>query len=163
MPTAVSDVLFSLLWIIVQTALIHLLAVGTIVPDLPLLWIVYLSVRRGQIWGSTAGFFVGLVLDLVGGTTMMLGLSALAKTVGGFLAGYFYNENKTLQTLGGYQWLLIVGICSLVHNLIYFVLFLQGADITWLEGILRYGLPTTVYTLLAALLPMFGFARKVFT
>jgi len=40
-----------------------------------------------------------MVVDLLSGADGMLGLSALAKTIAGFVAGYFYNENKTLQTL----------------------------------------------------------------
>ena len=89
----------------------------------------------------------------------MLGLTALAKTAGGFIAGYFFNENRTQQTLSGYRFLTAVFIVSLVHHALYFLILLQGSDITVTQTFLRYGLPTALYTTVAALLPMFVFAR----
>jgi rod shape-determining protein MreD len=153
----------SILIIILHTTLIKFLAVGDIVPDIVVIWIAYIAIRQGQIAGTVAGFALGLTLDLLSGQDGMVGLSALAKTVAGFTAGYFYNENKTLQTLGGYQFLIALGVVSLVHNLIYFIIFLQGSDIGTWGTIAKYGLPTTVYTAAFGLLPMFAFARKYLT
>jgi len=90
----------------------------------------------------------------------MLGLAALAKTFAGFTAGYFYNENKTHNTLGGYQFIVIVAIASVVHNTLYFIIFLQGSGLSWMQSVLSYGMPTTAFTAAVALLPMFAFARK---
>ena len=160
MPHIFVDILLSLLFILLQTTLIKYLAIGTIAPDILLLWIVYLAIREGQMAGTTAGFFIGLVLDLLSGKDGMLGLAALSKTVGGFCAGYFYNENKTFQTLGGYQFILGVVVVSIAHNLVYFLIFLQGSEVTLLDAILLYGMPTTLYTAAMGLLPMFAFARK---
>lgn len=160
MPHIFVDILLSLLFILLQTTLIKYLAIGTIAPDILLLWIVYLAIREGQMAGTTAGFFIGLVLDLLSGKDGMLGLAALSKTVGGFCAGYFYNENKTFQTLGGYQFILGVVVVSIAHNLVYFLIFLQGSEVTLWDAILLYGMPTTLYTAAMGLLPMFAFARK---
>jgi hypothetical protein len=100
------------------------------------------------------------VLDLLSGNDGMLGLTALAKTAGGFTAGYFFNENKTLQTLGSYRFILIIFFVSLVHNLIYFVIFLQGSSAHWWQAILLYGLPAALYTAAFGLIPAFVFARR---
>ncbi len=156
----VSSILFSILFLLLHTTLVRYLAIETIVPDLLLIWIVYLAVRRGQIAATTAGFFIGLVADILAGSDGMLGLSALSKTVAGFVAGYSYNENKVFQTLGGYPFVVIVTLASLVHNLIYFFIFLQGSDLSWWSGIVLFGLPTTLYTVAVSLLPMFAFGRK---
>lgn len=154
------DIILSALVLLLQTTVVEFLAVHTIVPDLVLIWIVVIALRRGQIPATVAGFSMGLVQDLVSGPDGMLGLSALTKTIAGFLAGYFYAENKTPQILGSYRLLLITGIVSLVHNALYFVLFLQGSGIRWTDGILSYGLPSTAYTVAVALIPMLVFARK---
>lgn len=159
MPTIVVDTLLSLLFILLQTTLVRFVSVLDIVPDLPLLWIVYLGIRRGQIPATLAGFLIGLVLDLLSGADGLVGLGALTKTTGGFLAGFFYNETRTRQTLSGYGLLVAVFIVSLVHHALYFVILLQGIEMTVTQSFLRYGLPTTVYTTVAALLPMFVFAR----
>ncbi len=101
MRTVLIDILLSLVLLVLQTTIIRFLAVQMIVPDLILLWIVYLAVRRGQIAATTAGFLLGLAFDLLSGPDSMLGLAALSKTAAGFVAGYFYSENKITQTLGG--------------------------------------------------------------
>jgi rod shape-determining protein MreD len=163
MRTVLIDTLLSLLFLVLQTTIIRFLAVQMIVPDLILLWIVYLAVRRGQIAATTGGFLLGLAFDLLSGPDSMLGLAALSKTAAGFIAGYFYNQNKITQTLGGYQFILITVIASLVHNLLYFVILLQGSGITWSSALLQYGIPTTAYTAALGLLPMFVFARKHLT
>jgi len=159
MRKVLPDIGFSLLVLLVQTGVVRFLSIGGIVPDLVLLWVVALAIRRGQIPATTAGFLLGLAQDILSGDGM-LGLSALTKTLAGFIAGYFYNENKTLQTMGSYRILLIAGLVSLVHDGLYFLLFLQGSGISWSGSLLDYGVPTTVYTLAVALIPMFAFARK---
>lgn len=159
MPTLVTDILLSLLVILIQTTVVRFLAVVDILPDLPLIWLVYLSIRRGQIPGTVFGFAVGLTLDMLSGPDGMLGLGAPTKTVAGFLAGYFYDENKMWQRLAGYQFVMAVFVVSLVHHALYFLILLQGTTITASGAFLRYGLPTAAYTALAALLPMFVLAR----
>lgn len=152
--------LISLAVLLLQTTLVPFLAVGTIVPDLVLIWIVTLGIARGHTTASTVGFFLGLGLDLLAGDDGMLGLSSLTKTVAGFLAGYTFNENKTKQNLGSAQFPLTIAVVSLVHNLLYFVIFLQGTDISWNDAIVRHGVPATAYTVLVSLIPMFILARR---
>lgn len=153
-------IVFSLILIVVDSSLVKFLSIAGIVPDILVVWIVYIAIREGQVAGTTVGFFIGLVMNLLGMTEHMLGLAALAKTVAGFTAGYFYNENKTYNTLGGYQFIVIVAVASLVHNILYFIIFLQGSEVSWIQSVLFYGIPTTAYTAAIALLPMFAFARK---
>jgi rod shape-determining protein MreD len=153
-------ILFSILLVLLQTTLVRYLAIETAAPDLLLIWVAYLALREGQSVGTTAGFFIGLLFDLMSGMDGMLGLAALTKTVAGFVAGYFYNENKIVQILGGYQFILVVAIASIVHNVLYFIIFLQGSEVGWFDAVVLYGLPTTLYTAALALLPMFVFSRR---
>jgi len=161
MRRRIADIALTLLVIVVQTTLGRYLAIAGLPPDLALIWTVTLALRRGQMIGTVAGFCTGLVLDLLSGGDGMLGLSALALTCGGFMAGYFYNENKTLQTLGSYRYILIILSVALVHNLIYFIIFLQGSGVHWWQAILLYGVPAALYTAAAGLLPMFIYARRL--
>jgi len=152
--------LVSLTILLLQTTLVPFIAVGTIVPDLVLIWVIALGIAYGQITASTAGFILGLALDVLAGDDGMLGLSSLCKAVAGFVAGFTFNENKTIQSLSSAQFPLVVAIVSLVHNLLYFVIFLQGTDISWNDAIVRHGIPATAYTVLVALIPMFIMARR---
>ena len=161
MPRTAADILLSVLVLLLQTTRARFLVIQGIVPDLVLLWVVTIAIRRGQIPATIAGFSLGLALDLISGPDGVLGLAALSKTVGGFLAGYFYNENKILQTMGGYQLLLITALVALIHNLLYFFVFLQGSGLGWVTMMGRYGIPAAVYTTAIAVLPMLAYARKV--
>jgi rod shape-determining protein MreD len=160
MQRTVSYSFLSLLFLVFQTVLVKFLVIGEIVPDIILMWIVYIAIRDGQIPATTAGFFLGIIMDMLSGQDGMLGVAALSKTVAGFVAGYFHNENKTLQTLSSYEFLIAIAVASFVHNVIYFVIFLQGTTIGLSGAVFRYGVPTTLYTTALGLIPMFAFARK---
>lgn len=155
--------LITVLLFLVQSVVVPYLSILHIAPDVLLLWVIYLAVRRGQVVATGAGFLIGLVLDLLSGDDGMLGLSSLAKSLAGFIAGYSYNENKTFQTLGSPQLILITAVASLVHNAVYFFIFLQGSGVGWVDAIVHYGIPDTLYTSAIALLPMFVYARKYVT
>jgi len=151
--------LITLVFILFQTTVIPFAAISNIVPDVLLVWTVYIAIRLGQIPATIAGFVIGLTIDLVSGH--FIGLSALSKTVAGFFAGYFFNENKIDYTLGSYQFLIVVGLSSIIHNVIYFVIFVQGSEIGFWSAILRFGLFSTIYTLALAVLPVFVYSRKL--
>lgn len=144
--------------LIIQTTIVPFTAIANIIPDLLTVWIVYLAIQLGQIPGTVAGFLIGVALDLVGG--QFLGLHALSKTVGGFLAGYFFNENKIAYILGSYEFLLVTGITSFVHNIIYFIILVQGGNISLVTAIFRFGLFSTLYTIAVALIPVLVYSRK---
>lgn len=76
----------------VQSIIIPLISIIGIVPDLVLILLVYFTLRMGQIHGTILGFVYGLLLDLITGS--IFGSAMIAKTLSGFVAGYFYNENK---------------------------------------------------------------------
>lgn len=144
--------------LILQATFVPFLSIGGFLPDLFLIWVVYSAIRRGQMEATIAGFVVGLLQDLV--TTQFFGLAALSKTVCGFTAGYFFNENNTERTLGSYRFVLITALSSMVHNVLFFSLFLQGLSDSLLSDVLRSSTGTAFYTAMLSLLPMFAFSRK---
>ncbi len=158
MRTILSYAFVSFVLIVLQASLVSYISIGPAVPDLLLLWIVYLAITIGQIRATLFGFSIGLVLDAIGGG--VLGLSSLTKTLAGFLAGYFYDENKTEQTLSTWKFVIIAGMVSLLHNAIYFLILLQGNDISWWRSLSLHGVPSTLYTIILAIVPMTVFRRK---
>ncbi len=144
--------------LILQTTFIPFLSVGGFLPDLFVIWVVYVALRRGQMEATIAGFAVGLLQDAV--SIQFFGLAALSKTVCGFTAGFFYNENNTEHTLGSYRFILIVLLCSLIHNFIYYGIFFQGVRDSVFASMLEFSLATSLYTGIVSVLPMFTFVRK---
>ncbi len=138
---------------------VKFLSIDGISPDILLIWLAYLTLTEGQIVGTIAGFSLGLLFDLaIGG---FLGLTALTKTIACFFGGYFYNENKTLMTLGSFQFTIFVFVLSFLNNTIYFAIFVAGTQMHYPATVLWYGLTTAMYTAVVSLLPMFLFSRKV--
>lgn len=149
----------SLALVVLQTTVMRLFSIELITPDILTIWIVYLALQSGQMRATVWGFGIGLLLDIMTGA--FIGLSALSKTICGFFAGYFHNENKTQTILGTYRFLVIVALSSLIQNLVYFTVFTSGTDISFMEAFFRFSVTTSIYTGITALIPMFVFSRRL--
>jgi rod shape-determining protein MreD len=154
----VRSTLAILVLLLLQTTFVPFLSIGGFLPDVLLIWVVYIAVTRGQLEAIITGFAIGLLQDAV--TVQFFGLSALTKTLAGFAAGYFYNDNLTEQTLGSYRFLLIVLFSSFVHNLVYYGIFLQGIQDALITTMVEFSVATSLYTALMAVFPMFTFVRR---
>ncbi len=144
--------------LLVQTTFIPLISLGGFLPDLLMIWLVVVALQRGQIEATVTGFAAGLLQDLV--ATKFLGLAALAKTIACFVLGYFYNENMVEQTLGSYRFVMLVAFGAFLHDLIYFLIFLQGTEQPIFFLTLELGAGMALYTAVIAVLPMFAFSRR---
>ncbi len=150
--------LVALLLLLLQTTVIPFLSLSGFLPDLLLIWVVFIAIRRGQVEAALSGFVVGCLQDLT--TIQFFGLAALAKTIAGFAAGYFFNENRTEETLSTYRFALIVLLASFIHDTVYYTIFFQGTDVPLVTTTVRWSFFSALYTGLAGLLPMFFYARK---
>lgn len=150
--------LLSLLFIVFQSTVANFISINRVVPDLLLIFIVFIALKQGQINAMVYAFFIGLVFDLVTGGVW--GLSSLSKIVAGFVAGYFYNENKTYYTLSSYKFILIILLVSIVHNFIYFVVYIQGSDMEFWKTVVLVGISTSLYTTILSLFIVFYFTRR---
>jgi len=154
----VRSTLAILVLLLLQTTFVPFLSINGFLPDVLLIWVVYIAVTRGQMEATIAGFAVGLLQDAV--AIQFFGLSALTKTLAGFVAGYFFNENLTQQTLGSYRFLLIILLSSFVHNVVYFGVFLQGIQDALFSTMIEFSVAASLYTALMGVFPMFTFVRK---
>lgn len=158
MPQYVRLILITVVLITFQTTIVTFTSIVNIIPDVMLIWIVYIAITQGQIQATIFGFAIGLTIDLASG--QFLGLSALCKTLAGFFAGYFYQENKIDMTLSNYRFMVIVAVISLVHNVVYFVIFTSGSEVSLLTAIFQFGIFSSLYTTVISSLPMFVYMRK---
>ena len=142
---------------IVQLLFMPLIGVFEFTPDLLIIWLVFVGIRRGHIEATIAGFCIGLLQDSV--TTQFFGLAALSKSLVGFLGGYFYNESNAQQTLGSYRLLVATAILSVVHNMVYYGIFFQGREESLAVAVFQMTVGITLYTSIVAILPMFAFSR----
>lgn len=149
---------FALLISVIHGTVLKYVAVGYVTPDLLLIFVVWVAVSEGQFVGTVAGFLSGLLFDVV--SKDVLGTNALAKTVAGFIAGYFFKEGFNAQIIGSYRFILIVAVAAFVHNLLYFFFYVQPMEVTFISFFTVYGVATTLYTTVVAVFPMLYVNRR---
>jgi rod shape-determining protein MreD len=133
---------FSLLSILLQVVFGSWLTICGIKPDFVLILVLFMAILNGRVFGQLFGFGMGLLVDIIGMGSFM-GLSALSKTVAGFLAGYFKNHRNRINRLTFYGLnLLIIFIQFTIVYLINFKSTEMGTQYLFL----RYIIPETVYT-----------------
>lgn len=150
--------LVGLILLLLHITVVPLIAIEGIPPDLMLIFVVYIALKNGQIAGSVAGFVAGLLIDLT--VDFTLGLSALSKTIAGFVAGYFYNETKIDINTETFRFFGIVLFCSLVNNLVYFSLDIFGRELNDAE-ILKFIFGRSIYTSILSFIPIFTTSRRL--
>lgn len=142
----------SLLLAILHMSFLHWISVSGIAPDLLLLLSIWIGVAEGRTAGMIGGFLSGVLLDLI--SDDVLGTNALAKTIAGFAAGYFFSESSSKKTLASFKLLGVIALSSFIHNCIYFFFYVKPTEIQYMEFFLKYGLASTLYTTVAGIFPM---------
>jgi len=71
--------------VVLQSTLLHWVAVRGVIPDMGLIVLVFIAVRRGSMTAQLSGFVSGVVEDVL--SLSPLGFHAFVRTVVGFLYG----------------------------------------------------------------------------
>lgn len=135
--------------LIIQIALVPLISIDYFQPDLLLLILVYYTLINGQLFGTVSGALIGLIFDLTSGN--LIGLTMFSKTVAGFIAGYFYNENKIESNTGAITFSLIVFLCSFLDSF-FSGLFSGSQEIGIVFLIFERSLFPAIYTAIVGML-----------
>ncbi|MDZ7363328.1 MAG: rod shape-determining protein MreD [candidate division KSB1 bacterium] len=133
--------------ILLQTTLIPLLSIQDIYPDLLLIGVVITGIRHGATPAILAGCLAGFVQDAA--VTQLYGLSSLAKSVAGFVAGYFSREKLKYNfpiTLS------VVAATALTNTVLYQSIYYFSSNISMGWIILRYIIPHFIYTVIIGMM-----------
>lgn len=136
-------VLYLIPLLFVQVVFVPLISIETIVPDLILILAVYYAVKQGQIPGTVFGFGAGLIFDLVTGN--LLGSAALAKTVAGFVAGYF-STNRIDINLKSYRFIFIILLAAFINSSTFALVTNFDLNNNLLKLIFEQGITPALYT-----------------
>ena len=134
--------------VILHTTVVDVITIKDSTPDLFIIFVIWLTLKEGTYFGLFAGFFIGLLFDII--SVDIIGTNALAKTVAAFIAGIFYKERETSKITKSYKFILITLLVTLIHNLIYFFFYIKTSDQNFMVFYLRYGLSATLYTTFCA-------------
>jgi rod shape-determining protein MreD len=117
---AFSFLLVSLL-LIIQTTWLDAIAIYSVLPDLALLTVIYISFKAQGLQGQMTGFFAGLLQDAV--SAAPLGLSAFINTVlatlFNSLSGRFYIDKILMPLLFGLSATIIKALMLVVLSWIF--------------------------------------------
>ena len=132
-----------ILVLIFQWMLGDIFTIYTVTPSFLVIFIVYVGLTNSQLTAIWLGFFLGYMMDALTATNMM-GISALALSIVGYLAGVFHGRIMRIPVL--VQYLLYTGFL-----LVFFVLtvMISHQDSQFATGniVFLILLPKTLYTL----------------
>lgn len=143
--------------LIIQITILPFFSLEGAVPDLILILLVFYGIKYGHITGTILGFFYGLFFDLITGG--LLGSAMFTKTLSGFIAGYFSNENKFDFYLRSFGFSLAVLICAIIDEITYDILSGSEFSNNLLTSFFQEGLLPGIYTAVLSLVVL-AFQRK---
>jgi rod shape-determining protein MreD len=126
MPYALRQVAIGIGVILLQWLLSNLTLWGAW-PDVVLLFVAYVALRRGRVAGAVAGFAAGLAMDFVV-MPEVLGINALLKTILGFVIGLFRSEQGDSLRLDPVQAFVGALVIAIVHNGLMTILLALDQD-----------------------------------
>lgn len=139
-------ILYVVILTILQFTFVPLISVDGIIPNLPLITIIYYTLVYGQLFGTFFGFTAGLIFDLASGG--LLGASMFTFTISSFLCGYFSNENKIEQNTSTFIFAGIVFIGAVINCFIYSAVSTRIQELGFFFLFLNTGLLPAVYTVI---------------
>ncbi len=147
--------IFGVSSLLLQALFAPLIRINFWEPDFVVAIVLLLSKRFGAIKGSTAGFILGLLQDAL--TGLPLGISALPKTVSGYLAGKFHGQ--AVKGLAMDLWFVLF---ILIHEAIFYTLFSIKTQVPFQQLLFARALPDAMYTTVVLLITIF-FTNKYFS
>ena len=135
------DVLILVGALVLQQTMARWFAVGDVRPDLTLIALTAVALRRGPVAGLYAGLFLGLLQDVY--TVDSLGADVLADSIVGYAMGFF--EEKVMKVMAATR-VLLLGLALIAHDLVWYLAAgFHGRG--FFEALLFQSLPSAVYTL----------------
>jgi len=131
----------AVLVLILQSTLVKLISIYDVMPDLVIIFCVFVALKFGPVAGIFIGFTMGLIEDVY--QYQYLGAMAWAKSITGFLVGLL--EENVLK-LNFITQVLVLGAAFLIHDFLFSWAIQQ--DSLSLSNILLYKtLPNGIYTI----------------
>ncbi len=114
-----------------------------VVPNLMIIVIVMMGLKKGRTIGALSGIFVGVLNDIFAGQTF--GISALIYMYIGYMAGSLskklYNENVIISAV-------IVCFANLLYNMSIYCYYYFPKDYSLWNNLIHITLPEIIYTVM---------------
>lgn len=87
----VIPIIVGLVLTLIQLVVIPFISINGIVPNIVLIYLIFYSLKHGQIAGTFFAFFMGFMYDVA--SAGLIGSGMFSYTLAAFIAGYFYKED----------------------------------------------------------------------
>jgi len=135
------DALILTFALVLQQTVATWLSAGGVRPDLLLIALTAVALRRGPVVGLYAGLYLGLIQDVY--AVEVLGANVLAKAVVGYGMGFF--EEKVMKVMAATRVFLLAS-ALILHDLIFY-LAAGYRGLFFRDALLFSSLPSAIYTL----------------
>lgn len=119
-------------------------------PDVVLLYVAYVALRRGRVAGAVTGFWTGLLMDFFV-MQAFLGLNTVLKTLMGFVIGLFQSEQGEHLRLSPLQAFVGALVVAIVHNGLMTIVLALDQDTRTPFLVFGLWLGASLYTAVVAL------------
>jgi rod shape-determining protein MreD len=143
--------------ILVQKFLDNYAAIDMVSPQLVVLFVVYVALREGQLFGICNGFIAGFFHDLL--VTHFLGVTSFIAVIAGFIAGFFYKESDVELAGRTFNFTWISAISLFVSEFAALPIIASG-ELNYSYVFLKFTFGTTIYTSVFAMIIVFINGRK---
>lgn len=143
--------------IILQQFLDNYASIDMVSPQLIILFVVYLSLREGQLFGMGGGLLIGLLNDSL--VTHFIGYTSFVGVMAGFVAGFFFKESDVELTARTFNFAWISAITLAVSELAALPIVASG-ELNYFYVFLKFTVGTTIYTSVFAMIIVFMNGRK---
>ncbi len=138
--------------ILAQKFVDDFISIDVVSPQLVVLFVVYMALREGQLFGMEGGFVIGFFHDLL--VTHFLGFTSFLAVIAAFVAGFFYKESDVELTAQTFNFAWISAIAVLIAELAAVPIIASG-ELNFLYVFLKFTLGTTAYTSVFAMIIVF--------
>ncbi len=125
--------------------------------------VIYFAMKKGEIFGSFLGALAGLILDSM--SSGIFGISGIAKTITGFLAGYFSRKIHVFPVHRNFLFLLCLmsielGIWFFLYAYILAEPVSAGMEVLFLQPLVSAGTGAVLFTLIPQITKRLGFSEN---
>jgi len=128
--------------VVLQVSFGYFISIRGVRPDLVFIAVYGMSIAGGEGRGMLYGAVGGLIEDCLSGGFIGLMLSGYA--IIGFLAGRLAGSVINVGESANFTWLLVLGLVQSAYTAVVLGTFLGDYDM--LGGLLRHGVPQSLYT-----------------
>jgi rod shape-determining protein MreD len=143
--------------ILLQKFLDNFAAIDQVSPQIIVLFVVYVALREGQLFGICNGFIAGFFHDLL--VTHFLGLTSYIAVVASFVAGFFYKEGDVELAAKTFNFTWTSAVSLFISELAALPIVASG-ELNYFYVFLKFTVGTTVYTSVFAMIIVFVNGRR---